>query len=47
MINLEVNLTQGKSEMVGTVIKALVEEEGKLIGTPDPNPILNTCLYEV
>lgn len=47
MIDLEVHLTQGESEIVGTVIQLLVDEEDKLVGISNLNPWLNNCLYEV
>ena len=32
---------------MGRLINDLVDDESKLIGRPNPNPILNTCLYNV
>lgn len=47
MINLEIRLHSGQTKMVGKVIIALVDKDGKLIESSDPNPMLNTCLYNI
>jgi hypothetical protein len=47
LINAEVLLPQGESEQLAKVLRRSVDEEGKLIGTFNDNPILNTLVYEV
>ena len=47
-INIEVCLPRGEEkELYGKVIGLCLDQNGKVIGTPHKNPILNTLMYEV
>ena len=46
-INMEIRLPQGESEVFGKVIGASIDRNGKVIGSPNENPFLNTVLYDV
>jgi hypothetical protein len=47
LIGLELNLPQGEAMMPAKVIGVSMDDNGKVIGNPNENPILNTTLYEV
>ena len=47
LINAEVLLPQGESEQLAKVIRRAVDDDGKIIGTFNSNPVLNTLMYEV
>ena len=47
LINNEVLLPQGEELLIAKVLWRLVEEQGKVIGSPDENPILNKLIYDV
>jgi hypothetical protein len=47
LVGLELTLPQGEMMLPATVIGLSMDEEGKVIGNPNENPILNTTLYEV
>jgi hypothetical protein len=47
LINAEVLLPQGESEQMAKVLRRAVDDDGKMIGTFNNNPILNTIVYEV
>jgi hypothetical protein len=46
LINAEVMLPSGDSMAIATVVCRGVDNEGRLIGTFNDNPLLNTLLYE-
>ena len=46
-INMEIRLPQGEREVFGKVIGASIDRDGKVIGSPNENPFLNTVLYDV
>ncbi len=46
MINAEVLLPSGDSMAIAMVVRCCVDDEGRLIGTFNDNPLLNTLLYE-
>ena len=46
LINAEVMLPSGDSMAIATVVRRGVDNEGRLIGTFNENPLLNTLLYE-
>jgi hypothetical protein len=46
LINAEVMLPSGDSMAIAKVVRRGVDDEGRLIGTFDDNPLLNTLLYE-
>ena len=47
LINNEVLLPHGEELIIAKVLRQLVEEQGKVIGNTDENPILNTLIYDV
>jgi hypothetical protein len=47
LINAEVLLPQGGGEQLAWVLRCTVDDDGKVIGTFNDNPILNTLVYEV
>ena len=46
LINAEVLLPQGEEMQMAKVVRRCVDENGKVIGTFDNNPILNSMIYE-
>ena len=46
-INMEVCFPQGESELWGKVVGLCLDKDGKVIGSPNENPYMNTALYEV
>jgi hypothetical protein len=44
LINAEVLLPQGESEQMAKVLRQAVDDDGKVIGTFNNNPILNTIV---
>lgn len=47
-INMEVRLPRGEEkELYGKVIGLCLDQNGKVIGQPHQNPVLNTLMYEV
>ena len=46
-INMEVRLPEGEKELYGKVVGLCLDKEGRMIGTPDSNPYMNTVLYEI
>ena len=46
-INAKISLSKGEKLSMGKVIRRSVDEHGKLIGTYDDNPVLNSHIYEV
>ena len=47
LINTEISLPKGEKLSMGKVIQRSIDEHGKLVGTYDDNPILNSNIYEV
>ena len=47
LINNEVLLPHGEELLIDKVLRRLVNKQGKVIGSPDENPILNTLIYDV
>ena len=47
LINAELHLPQGESEQLARVVRRSVGADGKLIGTFNDDPNLNTLVYEV
>ena len=47
LINAELRLPQGESEQLACVVWRSVDSDGKLIGTFNDDPTLNTLVYEV
>ena len=47
LINTDISLTKGDKLSTGKFIRRSVDEHGKLIGTYDDNPLLNSHIYEV
>ncbi len=47
LINAEVLLPQGEKMQSAKVSRRVKDSNGKLIGSHDDNPMLNTSLYEV
>jgi hypothetical protein len=47
LIGLELTLPQGEMMIPATVIGVSMDEDGRVIGSPNENPILNTTLYDV
>ena len=47
LINAEVLLPQGEEEQMAKVIRRVVDSDGRVHGTFNENPILNTLVYEV
>jgi hypothetical protein len=47
LINAEVQLQQGDDMMSAKVRKRALDNDGKVVGTYDENPILNSIVYEV
>jgi hypothetical protein len=46
LINTEVLLTAGDSAAIAKVMRRCVDDEGKVMGNYDSNPLLNTMMYE-
>ena len=44
---MEIYLPQGEKELLWKVMGACLDNNGKIIGTSNKNPFLNTVLYEV
>jgi hypothetical protein len=47
LVGLELNLPQGEVMLPAKVIGVSMDDDGKVIGNPNENPILNTTLYDV
>ena len=47
LIIAEVKLPQGESEVLAKVLRRSVDEDGKVIGCYNENPILNTIVYDL
>lgn len=47
LITAEVKLPQGDSEVLAKVLRRSVDEDGKVIGCYNENPILNTIVYDL
>ena len=47
LINNEVLLPHGEELLIAKVLRRSVDKQGKVIGSPDENPILNTLIYDV
>ena len=47
LINNEVLLTHGEELLIAKVLRRSVDKQGKVIGSSDENPILNTLIYDV
>ena len=47
LINNELLQPHGEELLIEKVLRRLVDEQGKVIGSPDENPILNTIMYDV
>ena len=47
LINAEISLPKGEKLSMGKFIRRSIDEHGKLIGTYDDNPVLNSHIYEV
>jgi hypothetical protein len=46
LINVEVMLSNGDSMAIAKVVRRGIDENGRMIGTFNTNPLLNTLLYE-
>ena len=46
LINTEVLLTAGDSAAIAKVMRRCVDDESKVMGNYDSNPLLNTMMYE-
>ena len=46
LINAEVLLPQGEAKSLAKVVRRAVDEKGRVIGTHNDDPILNTLVYE-
>ncbi len=46
LINTEVLLQAGDSAAIAKVMQRCVDDEGKVVGNYDSNPLLNTMMYE-
>ena len=46
LINAEVLLPHEDSQAIARVVRRAVDDEGRMIGTFNENPLLNTLLYE-
>ena len=46
-INMEVKLPHKDKELYGSIVGLCLEKDGRMIGTPHPNPYMNTVLYQV
>jgi hypothetical protein len=46
LINMEVMLPNGNSMAIAKVVRRGVNDEGRLVGTFNDNPLLNTLLYD-
>ena len=46
-INMEVKLPHEDKELYGSVVGLCLDKNGRMIGNPDPNPYLNTVLYQI
>ncbi len=46
LINMEVMLPNGNSMAIAKVVHRGVDNEGRLVGTFNINPLLNTFLYD-
>ena len=47
LLNAELHLPAGEHEQLAKVVRRAVDEDGRLIGSFNKNPILNTLVYEV
>ncbi|KAL7538844.1 hypothetical protein ACHAXR_009411 [Thalassiosira sp. AJA248-18] len=47
LINAEVLLPQGEDMQMAKVVRRAVDEDGKLIGTFNDNPVLNSMIYDL
>ena len=47
LLNAELHLPSGESEQLAKVVRRAVDKDGRLIGSFDKNPMLNTLVYEV
>ncbi len=46
LINMEVMLPNGNSMAIAKVVRCGIDDEGRLVGTFNDNPLLNTLLYD-
>ena len=46
-ISMEVKLLEGEKELYRKVVGLCLDKEGRMIGTPNNNPYINTVLYEI
>ncbi len=46
LINAEVMLPNGDFMAIAKVVRRGIDENGRMIGTFDTNPLLNTLMYE-
>merc|ERR1712110_155262 len=46
LINAEIMLPQGEEQVLAKVLRRSVDENGRVIGQFNENPILNTLVYE-
>ena len=47
LVNAEVLLPHGEASQMAKVVRKAVDDNGKVIGSFDENPILNSLVYEV
>ena len=47
LVNAELLLPQGESMAMAKVVRRAVDDDGRLVGTYNENPVLNTLVYEV
>ena len=47
IINNEELILHGEELLIDKVLRKSVDKQGKVIGNPDENPILNTLIYDV
>ena len=46
-INMEVKLSHEDKELYGTIVGLCLDKDGRMIGTPHPNPYMTSVLYQV
>ena len=46
-ISMEVKLPEGEKEFNGKLVSLCLDKEGRMLGTPNTNPYMNTVLYEI
>ena len=44
---MEVKLPHEDKELYGTIVGLCLDKDGRMIGNPDPNPYMNSVLYQV